>query len=312
MGQIKSILITGANAGLGKESARQIALREDAEKIYLACRNEAKALAAKQELEEATGKNIFEIILMDVSNLQSVREAVAALDEPVGGLIMNAGGAGGPNFDEITEDGVMQTVAVNLLGHVVLLEELLKAGKLTGAALYAGSEAVRGVPEMGIKQIPLKESSTAEFASVMDGTFFGENKDPIVPYGPIKYMAALWMSSMARKHAGIRFITMSPGATTGTEALNKVPFLKKVMFSTMFRVMLMLGKVHRLEVGAKRYVDGLYDEAYKSGVFYASKKGVTGPVIDQGELFADLHDERIQDNAHEAIRGFIKAKTVAA
>jgi len=56
----KRIMITGANAGLGKESARQLALIEGTEKIYLACRNMSKAQEAKQSLEKSTGKSIFE------------------------------------------------------------------------------------------------------------------------------------------------------------------------------------------------------------------------------------------------------------
>ncbi|MEM8862488.1 MAG: SDR family NAD(P)-dependent oxidoreductase, partial [Chloroflexota bacterium] len=99
---IKSVLITGANAGLGKESARQLALQDGIEKIYLACRNEEKAQVAKRELEEATGKSIFEIVIVDVSNLESVRAAVAALTEPIDALVMNAGGTGGKRFYEKT------------------------------------------------------------------------------------------------------------------------------------------------------------------------------------------------------------------
>ena len=56
---IKSILITGANGGLGKECARQLALQDGIEKIYLGCRNEEKAKAAKQDLEESTGQISF-------------------------------------------------------------------------------------------------------------------------------------------------------------------------------------------------------------------------------------------------------------
>jgi NAD(P)-dependent dehydrogenase (short-subunit alcohol dehydrogenase family) len=69
---LKSVLITGANGGLGKETARQLALQDGIERIYLGCRNEEKAKAAKLELEESTGKSVFEIILMDISNLNSV------------------------------------------------------------------------------------------------------------------------------------------------------------------------------------------------------------------------------------------------
>ena len=79
----KSILITGANAGIGKDTARQLAGQSTTEKIYLACRNPAKAEAAKRELEQVTGRSIFEIVILDVSDTDSVRNAVSGLREPV-------------------------------------------------------------------------------------------------------------------------------------------------------------------------------------------------------------------------------------
>ena len=45
----ESILITGANAGLGKETARQFALKQETRKVILFCRNRARAAAAKKE-----------------------------------------------------------------------------------------------------------------------------------------------------------------------------------------------------------------------------------------------------------------------
>jgi len=59
----KSILITGANSGLGKDSARQLAMIEGTEKIYLACRNLDKANEAKLSLEKSTRRSIFEIVI---------------------------------------------------------------------------------------------------------------------------------------------------------------------------------------------------------------------------------------------------------
>jgi hypothetical protein len=68
----------------------------------------------------------------------------------------------------------------------------------------------------------------------------------------------------------------------------------------------MFGLLHKLEVGAKRFVDGLNNESYKSGVFYGSKAPVlTGPVVDQGTIFDDLNNKTFQDNANEAIHRFI-------
>jgi NAD(P)-dependent dehydrogenase (short-subunit alcohol dehydrogenase family) len=51
-----AFLITGANAGLGKDVARQLALRADVDSIYLACRDEAKAAAARADLQRITGR----------------------------------------------------------------------------------------------------------------------------------------------------------------------------------------------------------------------------------------------------------------
>ena len=78
------------------------------------------------------------------------------------------------------------------------------------------------------------------------------------------------------------------------------------MYQGMFKVFALIGKSHKLEVGAKRFVDGLQDETYKSGVFYASKSGTSGPVVDQGVIFDDLNNKTYQDNANEAIHRFIK------
>jgi len=305
----KSILITGANGGLGKESARQLALIKGTEKVYLACRNRDKAQEAKQSLEKSTEKTFFEIVIMDVSNPKSVRSAVAELKEPIDALIMNAGGMGGKSPMDATSDGVTSLFAANVLGHVVLLDELIKEKKLNKVALYAGSEGARGVEDMGMNRPDLKTSSEDEFATVIDGTFFDEQTDPMEAYGYIKYVAALWMSSEARKNPNLRLVTMSPGFTSGTAVMNDLPLGKRLMFKYIMLPIVapLKGLVHKLEKGAKRFVDGISDDSFKSGIFYASKaKLLTGPVIDQSTIFSDLNNSSYQDNANAAIHRFIK------
>ena len=308
MTALKTVLITGANAGLGKDCARQLGMLSTTEKVYLGCRNPTKAAAAKAELEQATGRDVFEIVMIDVMDLDSVRAAVEALPEPVEGLVMNAGGMGGASPNERTQAGATNIFAVNVLGHSLLLDELIGAGKLTKVAMYAGSEAARGVKSMMMARPSLKNSSVEEFASVIDGSYFSPKVDPMKSYGTIKYMAALWMSSMARKHPDIRFVTMSPGGTTGTELAGKLSgFQRVLMEKIMMPMMGFLGFMHPLEVGAKRYVDALNEEAYKSGVFYASASGMSGKTADQSTIFADIGDAQIQDNANEAVHRFLAA-----
>jgi hypothetical protein len=67
------------------------------------------------------------------------------------------------------------------------------------------------------------------------------------------------------------------------------------------------GMVHTLEVGAKRFVDGISDDRYKSGVFYASKEGkLSGDVVDQSTFYTALRNISFQDNADKAIHRFIR------
>lgn len=301
-------MITGANAGIGKDTARQLALIPETQKIYLACRNLSKAEAAKASLEEETGRSIFEIILMDVSNLDSVRRATATIREPIDALIMNAGGMGGKTPDALTQDGVTMLTASNLLGHVVLVDELLKEDKLKHVALFAASEAVRGIKKMGMKRPQLPTSSVDDFAAVFDGSFYKDDFDPMQVYGAVKYGGVQWVAAMARKYPQIRFISMSPGGTRGTEAMNDMPFAQRIMikYIGMRVIMPLLGMSHSLSKGAKRFVDGINNPKYKSGVFYASRKGVlTGNVVDQSTLFPDLNNATYQDHADQAIHRFI-------
>ena len=306
MKAIKHVMITGANAGLGLESARQLAMQDGIEKIYLACRNRTKALEAKAQLEKATGRRIFDILLIDLMDLESVRAAVNELHHPIDAVVLNAGGTGGATPTETTADGVTHIFATNVLGHVTLVNELLERGLLTSTVLYAGSEAARGIPKMGIARPALVDSSVEEFVSIADGTKFDLNSDVLEIYAAVKLVATFWMASMSRKHPSIRFVTMSPGGTTGTNGMDDLPFFKKLMFKYIGGTLMPLfGMMHRVESGAKRYVDGLLDRNFESGGFYASKgEFPTGSVVNQATLYKGFDEPIVQDNARAAIEQF--------
>ena len=299
----KTALITGANAGLGKEVARQLALRPEFNRIYLACRNKDRAKAAQANLEAATGRSIFDIVLMDVADLGSVRAGLAATDGPIDALVMNAGVIG-PNAMSLTADGVTTVFETNVLGHVVLLEGLLAEGRLGEVALFVGSEAVRGVPKLRMKGPSWVSHSADEFASVIDGSYFaGKKADFNLAFGQAKYIGALWMAYLARQHPDHRFVTVSPGNTTGTQAASDLPLPMRV--GAKF-IMPTLGLSHKLDVGAKRLVDGVTDPSLSSGVFYASAANtLTGPLFNQADFLPDLANPSFQDHANDAIHRFI-------
>ena len=303
----KTALVTGANAGIGKDVARQLALRGEFARIYLACRNRDRAITAKAELEAATGRRIFDIVLMDVADLGSVRAGLAAINGSVDALVMNAGVIG-PHAMDLTADGVTTVFATNVLGHVVLLEGLLAEGRLGEVAVFAGSEAVRGVPKLRMKGPTWVSHSADEFSTVIDGSYFaGKKADFNLAFGQAKYIGALWMAYLARQFPDRRFITVSPGNTTGTQAASDLPLPMRIGAKYILPA---LGLSHKLDVGAKRLVDGVTDTTLSSGAFYASAANtLTGPVVNQADFLPDLANPSFQDNANEAIHRFISKRS---
>ena len=301
----ETVLITGANVGIGKEVARQLATRPEIARIYLACRNQDRAATAKAELEAETSRRIFDVVLMDVSDPRSVRAGLAGINGSIDALVMNAGGMGGKTPMALTADGATHMFAQNVLGHVVLLEALLAEGRLGEVAVFAGSEAARGIPKMGFKRPSFASNSADELAGVIDGSYFAGGKPDVnLAYGQAKLIGILWMAYLAREHPDRRFISVSPGNTTGTQAPNDLALpLRMAAKYVMPRIP---GLSHRLDVGAKRLVDGVTDPTLSSGVFYASAANtLKGPAVDQTEIFPDLADPSFQDHANEAIHRFI-------
>lgn len=307
MQTLKNVLITGANAGLGRETARQLAEQPQVENIYLACRNPAKAHAAKRELTEQTNRDVFSVLILDVADPESVRSAAAEITTPLDAVVLNAGGSGGKTPNDLTKDGVTTIFAANVLGHTVLVEALLEKQLITSTVVYSSSEAARGIPRMGVAKPDVVDASVDEFAAIANGSKFGPKADPLAIYGTIKLVGTLWMASMARKHPHIRFVSMSPGGTAGTNGMDDLPFLKKLMFKYVGgSIMPLLGMMHGVEEGARRYLDALENISFESGHFYASNTGSpTGPVVDQVTIEPSFSNLSAQDNAYRAVQQFV-------
>jgi NAD(P)-dependent dehydrogenase (short-subunit alcohol dehydrogenase family) len=240
---------------------------------------------------------------MDVADLASVRAGLAEISGSVDALVMNAGVIG-PQTLNLTADGVTTVFATNVLGHVVLLEGLLAEDRLGEVALFVGSEAVRGVPKLRMKGPSFLSTSADELASVIDGSYWASHKpDFNLAFGQAKYIGALWMGYLARTHPDRRFLTVSPGNTTGTHAASGLPLPMQIAAKY---VMPTLGLAHKLDVGAKRLVDGVTDPTLSSGAFYASAANkLNGPMVDQAEFVPGVANPSFQDNANEAIHRFI-------
>lgn len=119
-------LITGANSGLGLETAR--ALLAKGATVVLGCRSLARAEQARRELlpAAAAGGGAIDLLELDLASLERVRRAAAALADRYGRLdllINNAGLMALPRL--LTRDGFEMQLGVNHLGHFALTAALL-------------------------------------------------------------------------------------------------------------------------------------------------------------------------------------------
>ena len=121
----KVAVVTGANSGLGLESAR--ALAGAGAHVVMAARNQEKARAAHDEILATHPAASLEIVELDLGSMESTRAAAARIssDHPVVDiLINNAGLMAMP--ERRTLDGLEMQFGVNHLGHWVFTAGLLK------------------------------------------------------------------------------------------------------------------------------------------------------------------------------------------
>ncbi|MDT5107784.1 MAG: hypothetical protein QOI25_5297 [Mycobacterium sp.] len=122
----KTILITGANNGLGLRAAT--ALAGAGARIILACRNQVTGAEALNQVRMAGAEADHGLVALDLADLGSVREAAAnaaALAPAIDVLINNAGLMAVP-FAQ-TVDGFEMQLGTNHLGHFVFTDGLLPA-----------------------------------------------------------------------------------------------------------------------------------------------------------------------------------------
>ena len=119
----KTILITGANTGLGFETA--LALYETGAHVVLACRSQQKADGTLNNLQAKPGKGTLETGVIDLSDLGSVKQFADTFlqkHKQLHVLINNAGVAMPPASK--TAEGYELQFGVNFLGHFALTGRL--------------------------------------------------------------------------------------------------------------------------------------------------------------------------------------------
>ncbi len=128
----KTVLITGANAGIGKETAIDLARR--GARVIMACRDMKRGEDALNDVAAKTGSSKLVLKQLDLASLASVRALAEDINntEPELNVLINNAGVMVPSELQKTQDGFEIQMGVNHLGHFLLtnlLIDLLKSSQ---------------------------------------------------------------------------------------------------------------------------------------------------------------------------------------
>jgi dehydrogenase/reductase SDR family protein 13 len=204
----KTFIVTGANTGIGKVTAKELARR--GAHVVLACRSKDKTAAVIEEIQRDTGTTTAEYVHLDLGDLASVRacaEAIAARNLPIHGLINNAGMAGSKG---LTRDGFELTWGVNHLGPYLFTRLLLDRVKQAGQARIVNVASASHYNATGIDWDALKQPTRS-------ATGMRE-------YGVSKLCNVLFAKELARRldGTGVTTYALHPGVVA-TDVWRRVP-----------------------------------------------------------------------------------------
>jgi NAD(P)-dependent dehydrogenase (short-subunit alcohol dehydrogenase family) len=120
----KTCIVTGANSGIGKETA--LALAHMKANLVMVCRDKAKGDSARRQISKESGNESVDLLLCDMSFLAEVRTLAAEIRNRYGKLHVLVNNAGLFSLSGKTDDGFETTFAVDYLAPFLLTNLLLE------------------------------------------------------------------------------------------------------------------------------------------------------------------------------------------
>ncbi|XP_063852816.1 neurofilament heavy polypeptide-like isoform X2 [Scylla paramamosain] len=220
----KVVVVTGANSGIGKEVARDLASRGAL--VVLACRNKEAALQAVKEIRTTTGDGELIVMELDLGELSSVRSFSTSLlgkFSHLDILINNAGLYVPPGEEGRTKDGYEIHFGVNHLGHFLLTHLLLpRLQETPGARVVTVASSLYKSGKIDLEDLESKNGYDKKMRNAL--------------YANSKLANVLHSQEIARRSAGtgLRAFALCPGLVhTGLfrYSANSIGLLRKLLFA---------------------------------------------------------------------------------
>ena len=204
----KTFIVTGANTGIGKITARELARR--GAHVILACRSKDKTQPVIDDIQKDTGNTKVEFVQLDLGDLASVRKCadeLLARNVPIHGLVNNAGLAGQRGT---TKDGFEIQFGTNHLGHYLFTRLLLDRIKQSGHARIVNVASASHYQAKKIDWTALREKTKTTTA--------------MQEYAVSKLSNVLFTKELARRleGTGVTTYALHPGVVA-TDVWRRVP-----------------------------------------------------------------------------------------
>lgn len=242
-------VVTGATAGIGRESAR--ALAKMGATVVIVARDAAKSARTVDEIEKEVPGAKLDVVLADFASLSAVRDAAAEIGKRYRAIhvLMNNAGVATKNR-VVTVDGYEQTFAVNHLAPFLFTRELVPL-------LRAGAPSrIVTVASMAERNNPI------DFDDLQSEKRFTGYR----VYGKSKLANVMFTYQLSARLAGtgITANCLHPGAVA-TDMLKKIPWLLYTIISP-FLLTPEQGAATQVYLASSPQVDGV------SGGYYNKSK----------------------------------------
>lgn len=242
----KTFLVTGANTGIGRATAHELAHRGG--RVVLACRSEEKTRPVMEDIVSRTGNKDVDFLPLDLADLDSVRSAAREFlhrGERLDVLVNNAGLAGQRGQ---TKQGFELAFGTNHLGHFLLTDLLLDRLRQSGRGRVVNVSSDSHYSPKGIDW----EAVTRPTKSVTG----------MPEYGVSKLCNVLHAQELARRETGVVTASLHPGVIA-SDIWRRVPFPFRNLMKLFMK---------SVEDGARTSIHCATAPDLASGAFYVDSR----------------------------------------